>query len=199
MSDLRQKLHRLGVVKGTRELVRPTPPKRPPQDKALPPGQQVQTPVGACFYIKERFPLGHVHGHAPLSILLGHDRAAAARMAAPPQAEPFNLRRALYIDTETTGLGRGAGVLAFLIGVGYFEDETFVLRQYFLRDPAEEPAALEHLSDWSEDFEGLVSFNGRGFDVPLLQNRFILSRLRPAILKAPHLDLLAPSRRVWRG
>jgi hypothetical protein len=118
---------------------------------------------------------------------------------ADSQDEPFNLRRALFIDTETTGLGRGAGVLAFLIGVGYFEDEAFVLRQYFLRDPAEEPAALEHLGDWSEDFEGLVSFNGRGFDVPILQNRFILSRLRPAILKAPHLDLLPPARRVWRG
>ncbi len=199
MSDLKQKLHRLGVVNGARELARPPLPSHPPQDKALPPGQQVQTPVGACFYMQERYPPDHIHGHAPLSVLLAHDQAAAAGMAAPPQPETFNLRRALFIDTETTGLGRGAGVLAFLIGVGYFEDETFVLRQYFLRDPAEEPAALEHLSNWSEDFEGLVSFNGRGFDVPVLQNRFILSRLRPAILKAPHLDLLTPSRRVWRG
>jgi tetratricopeptide (TPR) repeat protein len=91
------------------------------------------------------------------------------------------------------------GVLAFLIGAGYFKDDAFVLRQYFLRDPVEEPATLEHLGDWSDNFDGLVSFNGRGFDVPILQNRFILSRLRPAILKAPHLDLLPPSRRVWRG
>lgn len=198
MSDLQRKLRRMGVVKGARELARPAPPQRPPQDRALPPGQQVQTPVGACFYIQERYPLEHVHGHAPLSILLTHDQVAAARMA-DSQDEIFNLRRALFIDTETTGLGRGAGVLAFLIGVGYFEDDAFVLRQYFLRDPAEEPATLEHLSDWSEDFEGLVSFNGRGFDVPILQNRFILSRLRPAILKAPHLDLLTPARRVWSG
>jgi hypothetical protein len=113
--------------------------------------------------------------------------------------EPFELGRALYIDTETTGLGQGAGVLAFLIGAGYFDDDAFALRQYFLRDPAEETAALHHLADWSEGFDGLVSFNGRGFDVPLLQTRFILSRLRPAILHAPHLDLLPPSRRLWRG
>jgi len=198
MSDLTRKLHRLGVVKGTRELVSPPAPQPPPQDEALPPGQQIKTPLGYCFYVQERYPLDHWHGHAPLSVLLAHDQAAAARMAAAPQPE-FDLRQTLFIDTETTGLGRGAGVLAFLIGAGYFKDDAFVLRQYFLRDPAEEPAALQHLDNWSEGFGGLVSFNGRGFDVPVLQNRFTLARLRPTILKAPHLDLLPPSRRVWRG
>jgi len=202
MSDLIRKLYRLGVTKGAGEL------KRPPrqdsslprgQDGRLPPGEQVETPWGVCFYIEERYALDHPHGHAPLSKLLDHDPIAAAHMAAPPQPARLDLRRALFIDTETTGLGRGTGVLAFLIGVGYFTDEAFVLRQYFLRDPAEEPAALQHLADWSETFAGLVSFNGRGFDVPVLQNRFILARLRPEILKAPHLDLLPPARRVWRG
>ncbi|MGD9100481.1 MAG: ribonuclease H-like domain-containing protein [Anaerolineae bacterium] len=199
MSDLTRKLRRLGVVKGARELTGPPTPTPPPQDKALPPGQQVKTPLGFCFYVQERYPLDLLHGHSPLSVLLAHDQAAAARMAIPAQPEPFDLRRALFIDTETTGLSRGAGVLAFLIGAGYFEDDAFVLRQYFLRDPAEEPAALNHLAEWSEGFGGLVSFNGRGFDVPVLQNRFVLSRLRPNILKAPHLDLLSPARRVWRG
>jgi uncharacterized protein YprB with RNaseH-like and TPR domain len=165
----------------------------------------VETTIGVCFYIEERYPLSHRHGHSPLADLLAHDQVAAAQMAtiakdtALEQVEPLDLGRTLFIDTETTGLGHGAGVLAFLIGAGYFEDEAFVLRQYFLRNLSEEPAALHHLSDWSEGFDGLVSFNGRGFDVPILQSRFILSRLRPPILKAPHLDLLPPSRRIWRG
>jgi len=55
------------------------------------------------------------------------------------------------------------------------------------------------LADWLDRYEAIVSFNGRGFDVPLLATRFTLQRLRPAILTAPHLDLLTPARRVWRG
>jgi len=82
-----------------------------------------------------------------------------------------------FIDTETTGLAGGTGTLAFLIGVGTFEeDNSFTLRQFFLRSPAEEPAALLHLAEWLDQFEAIVSFNGRGFDVPLLQTRFILHR-----------------------
>jgi uncharacterized protein YprB with RNaseH-like and TPR domain len=206
MSDLAHKLRRLGVTKGTRELSSPLTPAPPPShDTALPPGQQVETPFGVCFYIEERYPLAHLHGQHPLSSLLAHDQTAAAQMVtaygelASDPSEPFDLSRALFIDTETTGLGHGAGVLAFLTGVGYFQDEAFVLRQYFLRDPAEEEAALNHLASWSEGFSGLVSFNGRGFDVPILQSRFILARLHPALLRAPHLDLLPPARRIWRG
>ncbi len=206
MSDLARKLRRLGVTKGTKELVSPrSSPKPISHDEALPPGEEVETPFGVGFYIEERYPLDHVHGHSPLAILLHHNRTAAAQMASAgeevdaSQTEPFDLSRALFIDTETTGLGGGAGVLAFLIGAGYFEDDAFVLRQYFLRDPSEEIAALHHLADWSEGFDGLVSFNGRGFDVPLLQTRSILCRLRLLILDAPHLDLLPLSRRIWRG
>ncbi len=200
MSDLTKKLRRLGVTKGTQELSSPRPPATPARhDKVLPPGENIETPFGVCFYIEERYPLNHNHGHSSLASLLTHDRTAAAQMASQVQSEPLDLSRTLFIDTETTGLGVGAGVLAFLIGAGYFDSEAFVLRQYFLRDPAEETAVLHHLAEWGEGFDGLVSFNGRGFDVPLLQTRFILSRLHPAILNAPHLDLLPPSRRVWRG
>ena len=66
------------------------------------------------------------------------------------------------------------------------------VRQFFLRSPAEEPATLLYLSEWLDQFEAIVSFNGRGFDLPILQTRFILHRLRPRILSAPHLDLLTP-------
>jgi len=75
----------------------------------------------------------------------------------------------------------------------------FVLRQFFLRSPGEEPAMLHALAEWLDTFDALVSFNGRGFDVPLLKSRFKLARMRPRFLRAPHLDLLAPARRVWRG
>jgi uncharacterized protein YprB with RNaseH-like and TPR domain len=204
MSDLTQKLRQLGVVKGPRALSSPPrPTSRPPHADALPPGQQADTPLGPCFYIEERYPLDYPHGKSALGDLLGHDQTVAAQMAALPEPapaalQPLDLARVLFVDTETTGLGHGAGVMAFLTGAGYFEGDSFFLRQYFVRDPAEEPAALYHLAEWSEGFKGLVSFNGRGFDVPVLYNRFVLARLRPSILSAPHLDLLPVSRRIWR-
>jgi tetratricopeptide (TPR) repeat protein len=68
-----------------------------------------------------------------------------------------------------------------------------------LRSPAEEPTVLLHLADWLDQFDAVVSFNGRGFDLPLLQTRFTLQRLHPRILTVPHLDLLTPARRVWRN
>ena len=114
--------------------------------------------------------------------------------------DAIDLKRTAFIDTETTGLAGGTGTLAFLIGVGTFEeDDSFTLRQFFLRSPAEEPATLLHLAEWLDHYEAIVTFNGRGFDMPLLQTRFILHRLRPAILSMPNLDLLTPARRVWRS
>ena len=119
MTDLARKLRRLGMVKGARELVGPPPrPAAPRYAEALPPGQQVETPMGVCFFIEERYPPTYFHGQSRLAGLLGHDPTAAARMAADPQPERFDLSQALFIDTETTGLGQGAGVLAFLIGAG---------------------------------------------------------------------------------
>ena len=44
----------------------------------------------------------------------------------------------------------------------------------------------------------LVTFNGRTFDVPLLAGRYILARKRSLIGSLPNLDLLHPSRRLWR-
>ncbi|MGA2820098.1 MAG: ribonuclease H-like domain-containing protein [Anaerolineales bacterium] len=104
-----------------------------------------------------------------------------------------------FIDTETTGLSGGTGTLAFLVGIGRFESERFVLRQYFLRDPGEEAAMLEAVVAQLGTSNGLVTFNGRGFDLPILQARATLRLRRRAVLSdVPHLDLLIHARRFWR-
>ena len=46
---------------------------------------------------------------------------------------------------------------------------------------------------------GIVSFNGRGFDMPLINNRFVLAAMPPPLAGAPHLDLLPPARRLWKA
>ena len=104
-----------------------------------------------------------------------------------------------FIDTETTGLSLGAGTYTFLIGVGTFENPVglrtrrrFVVRQFFMRNPAEERAQLHLVEEALGRCTGIVSFNGRGFDMPLINNRFVLAAMPPPLAGAPHLDLLHP-------
>ncbi|MDH4209127.1 MAG: GNAT family N-acetyltransferase, partial [Anaerolineae bacterium] len=108
------------------------------------------------------------------------------------------LKRAAFLDVETTGLAGGAGTYAFLVGLGWFEGGDFRLRQLFMRDYSEERALISLLEDTLASLSGIVSFNGKAFDVPLLESRFILSRRRFPLSSAPHLDLLHTARRLWR-
>src|SRR5512139_825015 len=196
--DLRNRLRKLGVQKGARHVTPRPKAKRSTGIEALIDGEIVETDYGPFFVHLERYAPEHLHGAYVVSELLSQSRRVAGRLA-DYDAE-IDLGKTVFIDTETTGLAGGTGTLAFLIGAGAFEDDgSFVVRQFFLRSPAEEPAALLYLSEWLDQFEAIVSFNGRGFDLPVLQMLFILQRLRPRILTAPHLDLLAPARRVWRG
>ncbi|MDR1569616.1 MAG: ribonuclease H-like domain-containing protein [Oscillospiraceae bacterium] len=111
--------------------------------------------------------------------------------------DSFNVRRALFVDTETTGL-RGSGTVAFLIGVGWLEGERFVTRQLLMRDYSQESSQLNIYADMLQDAEWIVSFNGKSFDVPLLRDRFIMNRLTARWRELPQLDLLHAARRVWK-
>lgn len=204
MNDLQERLRQLGVVKGARQL-RPAPPvARPtaasPLEALLPGGRIEPHPTGGCFVLDHTYPLGHGHGRAPLAALLDYDPSVAIPFLHTGPL-PASFRDFLFIDTETTGLA-GAGTMAFMVGVAFFEGNALIVRQYFLRGPADEPALLGHLSQLAASKQGLISFNGRSFDLPLLDNRYLLTR-QPAHLAnwltLPHLDLLHPARRVWRG
>jgi tetratricopeptide (TPR) repeat protein len=74
----------------------------------------------------------------------------------------------------------------------------FVVRQVFMRDFDEEMALLHDLQSLCERFQAVASFNGKTFDLPLLENRFVIARLFSDLFDGPHLDLLHPSRRLWR-
>jgi tetratricopeptide (TPR) repeat protein len=95
----------------------------------------------------------------------------------------------------------GAGTLAFMVGAAFWEGDAFVVRQYFLRDHGDEPAMLLLLADLLAQKQGLITFNGRTFDLPLLDNRYLMNRLDGLagdLLERPHIDLLPPARRLWR-
>lgn len=103
-----------------------------------------------------------------------------------------------FLDTETTGLSRGAGTVAFLTGVGFFTEDAFVVRQYLMRDYDEEAFLLSRVAEHMEKSRLLCTFNGAAFDLPLLENRFTMNRMRDRFCPRPHVDLLPVSRRVWK-
>lgn len=102
----------------------------------------------------------------------------------------------LYLDTETTGLAGGTGTTAFLVGLATVEGPEVVVEQFFLRRLSGEAAMLEALRERLADAEALVTFNGRRFDWPILEARFIMSRMRPAAPEVHH-DLMSAARRLW--
>jgi tetratricopeptide (TPR) repeat protein len=44
----------------------------------------------------------------------------------------------------------------------------------------------------------LVTYNGRAFDVPLIETRYAMHRLTSSFNEGPHIDMLHPARRLWR-
>ena len=109
---------------------------------------------------------------------------------------PDELRRPLFLDTETTGLSGGTGTVAFLVGLAWREGEGLALAQYFLCDFDQEQALLWAVGECISQAGVLVSYNGRSFDWPLLQTRLVMHRARwPS---PPHLDLLTLARRIFR-
>jgi uncharacterized protein len=150
---------------------------------------------GRLLVVRRRFPVDHRHGDQ--SLLAARDAAPRAlSLLARAGADLAEGRRLLYLDTETTGLAGGTGTYAFLVGVGFFDGDHFEVRQLFMRDLDEEPALLTHLEEIFQRFDGVVTYNGSGFDLPLLETRFVLGRRRfPGTVF--HVDLLGPARRLW--
>ncbi len=159
-------------------------------------GEVVKNSSGEFFLAREAFPFGRPYGKlrigdipcadlSPLNLVL--------KGAAMP--DPARL---VFLDTETTGLAGGTGTCAFLIGIGTVEGMKFVVRQFFLRDYPEEKAILEALAERLAASEGLVTFNGKTFDVPLLETRYALARLKSPLDRLVHFDALHPARRLWK-
>jgi hypothetical protein len=219
------RLRKLGVRRRVRDLT-PAPAAAQPSEAAefavsgnqlpassfrLPasnilPGAEVSTPFGPAWVRVARYPLA---GRSDLTEWLSVEPAALAALDRNDALLRLDPAQVAFIDTETTGLSLGAGTYTFLIGVGTFENPVglrdpqglgdFVVRQFFMRNPAEERAQLHLVEEALADRAGIVSFNGRGFDLPLITNRFVLAGMPLPLAGAPHLDLLPPARRLWKA
>jgi uncharacterized protein YprB with RNaseH-like and TPR domain len=160
------------------------------------------TTKGPVFVRDDWFPLDHPHGNATLGCALDIDATTLSLLATGGDVP--HASRLAFFDIETTGLSGGTGTYMVLAGVGSYETAgpgdppAFRMRQYFLADIAHEHAMLDMLSSDLARFDGIVTYNGRAFDVPFVETRLALARLRSPVARMPHLDLLHPLRRLYK-
>jgi uncharacterized protein YprB with RNaseH-like and TPR domain len=105
----------------------------------------------------------------------------------------------LFVDLETTGLAGGAGTYAFLVGCGWFDGGAFRIRQYLMANPAVERSMLGSIAKLAAAAGTVVTYNGKTFDLPLIETRYLFHRLDTPFAGLPHVDMLHPARRLWRG
>ena len=114
------------------------------------------------------------------------------------RAAAENPEKWLFLDTETTGLSGGTGTYAFLIGIAWWDSGGLQLEQFMMRDFSEEHSVLLELAARIAERPVLVTFNGKTFDWPLLESRYLMTRCIRVPELGAHLDLLHPARAVWK-
>jgi len=194
MGSLSEKLTKMGVQLGADAKLKPAGPKFPIESVLE--GDLRATSQGEVYLVETLYPLDATHGQ--FDLVLKSSMQMVAAWAKDERISGFSSEQFGFIDTETTGLAGGSGTYAFLVGAGRFEKEGFRLAQFFMRDPADEPALLEALESFLAPCEALVSFNGKSYDLPLLQARYITNGVKFPWQGISHLDLLHLARRLWR-
>jgi hypothetical protein len=187
----------LSVKEKLEKLIHLSAPKK---DKPRPKTPLEPLPREPLVFTDNPYPLPTRYGRTRLADGLSIKGDVLSYLSKNGAFADLDLSTALFIDLETTGLAGGTGTVAFLVGMGYYRDERFHVAQYFLGEMGEERRLIEELGRFFKemDFRSVVTYNGKAFDLPLLETRFILHR-RPFILTdLPHLDLLFSARSLWK-
>ncbi len=194
-----------------REILERTalPPRPPPRvDTTELPFVTHDTPSGPLHLRQQRLAASHRMGRASLLPARDASSELLALLALDPALASCDPSRALYLDTETTGLAGGAGTVAFLVGLAYWDgvsatdaapgNRGLMVEQILVRRLGEEAPMLEHVAARIRDASMLVSYNGKSFDLPLIRTRFVMARVA-APVEPPHFDLLHVARRLHRA
>lgn len=160
-------------------------------------GVDLATIFGTTFMVENRFGVDYVHGD--VTLLNDVNPQVIGAWARTRALDPSLLEKIIFLDTETSGLAGGTGTYAFMVGLGFRTAEGFVVKQLFMRDPEQEPALLAALDEITHPFEYVVTFNGKGFDAPLLNARYIMNGMTSPFPRLDHIDLLPLARRLWRN
>jgi uncharacterized protein YprB with RNaseH-like and TPR domain len=226
MPSLSDKLKSLGIKVGATDLPKAAPIHRYEIDSVVT-GAYHPTPAGETFVAEQTFDAGYHHGHAAIRPEVRFE-ALSAWAHEPRFLElPLEAYAFLDTETSGLAGGTGTYAFLIGVGrfmspdsetpktrgqadkrVGTDSDMNgrtkvgkrldFRLAQFFMRDPAEEAALLEGLAEFLAPCQALVTFNGKGFDAPLLVTRYSLHNIPCPFGDFAHLDLLPLARRLWR-
>jgi uncharacterized protein len=195
MPTLTDRLKSLGVKIGAKDLPSPEPGKSFPVEEIIA-GRFLDKGNGATYLIEEDFPDSYIHGQVGLRIVTKPQ--IIAEWAGDVRIADRDPQTLVFLDTETSGLAGGTGTFAFLVGAGRYTKDGFHLVQFFMRDPLEEPSLLLALEEFLASSQTIVSFNGKAFDIPLLNTRYTMQGWKSPFKNLAHIDLLHLSRRLWR-
>ncbi len=113
-------------------------------------------------------------------------------------ATPWKMEDFLVLDLETSGLSRGS-TIAILIGLGYFENGRYVVEQVFLPEPEAELSSFDRLIELMQTKSVFITFNGKSFDIPMLESRLLYNQIWLNLREKGHIDLLHLARRLWKN
>lgn len=202
MGNVADKFARLAALKPARAYAPPKPPALRVPDEADPislllGGGIARNKYGEHLAIRNWFstPEFAPASSAALELLLRTRNENISRRNRATLEDP---EKWLFLDTETTGLAGGTGTYAFLVGLAWWDSGGLQVEQLFLRDLHEEYSLLQELATRLGERPVLVTFNGKTFDWPLLENRFTMTRAIRVPQLAAHLDLLHPARTLWK-
>jgi uncharacterized protein YprB with RNaseH-like and TPR domain len=195
MSNLQDRLQRLRSTSTA-----PSSEKKP-IDHSLPSHSTIIETDEGSFVMREcTYSLDYQHGHYKLGqVAEGYELLSRISKRFQTMNYVQSYRDLLFFDTETTGLGVGAGNVPFMIGYGYYTETEFVSVQLFIRHPGEERAMLIYFNEFIQRFTHVVTYNGRTFDWPIVKNRYVMNRISIDDDELEHLDLLYISRNLWKN
>ena len=159
-------------------------------------GRRITTRFGECMVIDRRYESDRWHGGIQIGECTLEDLESLRVL--DPALSDVAPRRTVFIDLETTGLSGGAGTVAFLVGCGYFDLGAFQVRQFLLMSHSGERALLAAVAEFFEDADLIVTYNGKTFDVPVMETRWLFHRMEMPLDGVPHFDMLHSARRLWK-
>jgi uncharacterized protein len=197
MESLSDKLKSLGVKTGAQDLPQPEIRKRGHPIEDVLAGFEDSTPFGQTYIIQQDYAFDYQHGCITLCADCQVD--FLAEWCRCDELRNTRLQDYIFLDTETSGLAGGTGTYAFMIGLGYRTETGFRLLQLFMRDPGYETALLASLTRILAAFKVVVTFNGKGFDIPLMKARHVMNGIPHPFDSLEHIDLLPVARKLWRN
>jgi uncharacterized protein YprB with RNaseH-like and TPR domain len=166
------------------------------------PSTPLEPAAGEPFLVKDfSYALEGRYGKVRLGGWLSLKPGALEVIAGGSEFSDVDPGKAVFFDSETTGLAGGTGTIPFMLGFGFFSDQAFQVKIFVLLSLDREGEFLEAVARFLEEgqFSAVVTFNGKAFDFPLLETRYILQRQRFPLLDLPHLDFLFPARTIWKN